>query len=838
MGKLLLLCLLGSAFIAVQSKDEFCLEEDAACKEQQRLSSRLSAAARENSRLQTELTKAVCSCKKFTCQNKGVCFARSANEAICQCPPNFKGPKCETEIKCNKDACGANTQCDIIDHEAVCRCLPGFTTADECGCTDKTYTAQIDGDPHYTTFDGVTFDYHGRCWTYLMRKCDINDKSFQIRGLNKQWGAQKESQIDMLQVEIRGTEYHFQNPKLVVNQSTRALPYNFDGVTVSGSVNEFILKDSKTLAEVLFRPANFLVRVTVPHSKFFVGENNFCGLFGNIDGKCENDFRYGNGTYEKVLSCAGRSDRDVRNVRAIDVGDSHIINRKQTCLSGSDLGYPTCDDVNEHNNCSLISDALAGKGPFAACKDIPNLKKILDHCNRDACLRIPKCVALSSFVANCLAQKTVKLDNWREAAGCEFKCGANSKYSLQTPTCQKSCARNGTVLDRCQNRYSEGCICNEGYLFDQNSKDSSCVAKEECGCMSKLGNFYPPKTIGLYSNCQKKYTCTGGTNLTIEDHSCGGGRCTVIAYHERCVCNEGFKLNGTTCVDTNQCARKPKLCGANLGRGKCQSVNVTHSCTCNEPWTGPDCTIFAPRRHCADIKKYRNSTETGVFTIFVGAEYTKDGKVLKPGTKLDVWCENKKSKGGWTLISGGPMPVNQSFNDYKKPFGNPKNKFAWFGLDNLHTITHSVPMSLRIGWRKCPAPGAKIKRLTYSLYNSFKVLDESTQYRVVIPINKGDEESDEDNTSYDGWTDWETPVGPKFSTFDKADNDKTRECVKFYQNTGWWYSNGCKFSNLNAPRPDCSNVIANENHGYVTWLSENILDAYMYVRPAKFPNYD
>lgn len=63
-------------------------------------------------------------------------------------------------------------------------------------------------------------------------------------------------------------------------------------------------------------------------------------------------------------------------------------------------------------------------------------------------------------------------------------CPVNSHYELCTHTCDVSCS-GVSISTSCTGQCSEGCECDDGYLFDA----AHCVSMENCGCFYN-GRYY------------------------------------------------------------------------------------------------------------------------------------------------------------------------------------------------------------------------------------------------------------------------------------------------------------------------------------------------------------
>jgi len=238
-----------------------------------------------------------------------------------------------------------------------------------------------------------------------------------------------------------------------------------------------------------------------------------------------------------------------------------------------------------------------------------------------------------------------------------------------------------------------------------------------------------------------------------------------------------------------------------------------------------------PTRHCADLYVYHGNTTSGTYIINVGATYGPDAY---DGISTLVYCDMQTDNGGWTLMSAGNSTANRAFSDYEHGFGVPSTKNVWLGLTQLYLMTNQTSTSLRVIVERCPANSFP-DETTECTYPVFSVYSSDYQYVVYIPnyCTGGNETS-----RYDGWIRWDKDeLGPKFVAYD---NDDTRfNCSSEYKNTGWWFYDNegaeCGAANLNGLRFPCNGSVFN---GYLTWDRNPIENAYMYLRPTDYPNYD
>jgi hypothetical protein len=90
--------------------------------------------------------------------------------------------------------------------------------------------------------------------------------------------------------------------------------------------------------------------------------------------------------------------------------------------------------------------------------------------------------------------------DWRTETGCPpYVCtDPDSTYSPCASRCQPTCqSDNGTYGDGCIDTCTEGCVCNPGYVVDNNVNYFKCIKIEDCGCEDDDGNSYPGKIFSM-----------------------------------------------------------------------------------------------------------------------------------------------------------------------------------------------------------------------------------------------------------------------------------------------------------------------------------------------------
>ena len=95
---------------------------------------------------------------------------------------------------------------------------------------------------------------------------------------------------------------------------------------------------------------------------------------------------------------------------------------------------------------------------------------------------------------------------------------------------------------------------------------------------------------------------------------------------------------------------------------------------------------------------------------------------------IQVLCDMTTDGGGWTTFQrrmDGSVDFFVDWASYKKGFGNLNGEF-WLGNDNLHRLTASANMVLRVDLEDYEG------NRRYAEYTTFFVADESDNYRLTI----------------------------------------------------------------------------------------------------------
>ncbi|TRY90178.1 hypothetical protein DNTS_033362 [Danionella cerebrum] len=149
------------------------------------------------------------------------------------------------------------------------------------------------------------------------------------------------------------------------------------------------------------------------------------------------------------------------------------------------------------------------------------------------------------------------------------------------------------VVDVCKNgqcvntKGSFTCVCKLGYTTDITG--TQCVDVDECLQAPKPCNFICKNTDGGYlCSCPRGYllqedgkSCRDLDECSTKQHNCQF-LCVNTIGGFTCKCPPGFTQHHTACIDNNECASEPEMCGPN---GVCQNSPGSFSCECQRGFT-------------------------------------------------------------------------------------------------------------------------------------------------------------------------------------------------------------------------------------------------------------
>ncbi|XP_066575344.1 IgGFc-binding protein isoform X4 [Amia ocellicauda] len=398
----------------------------------------------------------------------GVCYSVPAPTS----PPD----PCNT-VKCREKEVCQNGVCKHIS-KATCRAV---------------------GDPHYTTFDGRSFDFQGTC-TYTLVTCLDNDPRlipFSVTAKNEHRGNTQVSFVRTVSISVYGhviTISKYDVGKVGVNSISTHLPVTLsDGKLRVVRSGGFALLQTDFDLQVMY-DWNMALFIMAPSSYF----RSLGGLCGNYNGNREDDFSTPKGALaSSVLDFASSWKAEDKDV---------------FCHHDCKGQCPSCSMVLQEKYRGEAFCGLMAKtdGPFAGCHQILDPGLFVDNCVYDVCINKGYkkffCEAIESYAGSCQREGAKVANNWRVLASCPLYCPEYSHYENCGNACPASCS-DIDAPSKCKMPCAETCQCNPDYVLS----GTKCVPKESCGCTLEGQYYMSGQEFWADDKCNKKCTCQAKT---------------------------------------------------------------------------------------------------------------------------------------------------------------------------------------------------------------------------------------------------------------------------------------------------------------------------------------
>ncbi|XDV28015.1 hypothetical protein PO909_031433 [Leuciscus waleckii] len=407
------------------------------------------------------------------------------------------GPQCQRRATFWTDE---STRCTCTDEQLICSHIPMSN--------DTFGICHVASDPHYTTFDGVSFQFESPCTYVLSKVCDASGllSEFAVEVQNERKGDSHVSSIQQVNVNISGlrvTMLRTERSRVMVNGIWKDLPLLMKGnrVTVNAQGDALVLRTDFKLS--VFYMHSGAVQVIIPSHY----SNRICGMCGNFNQETEDDLKVVDGSLVQDTHVLGQS-----------VCDEPTLPR--VCTGAEEQQYAS------EVYCGLLASR---QGPFSACSSVLNAESFFQNCMFDMCTThgdpAALCNAIEAFSGTC-DKVGISVADWRNSTFCPVSCGLHSHHNTCASGCPKTCSSLDTAgpCGICEER----CECDDGFMLS----GGACVLVKDCGCWAN-GQHYSISETFMEGECEQQCQCLGRGNI-----HCSSASCTA---DEVCMVKDGVK---------------------------------------------------------------------------------------------------------------------------------------------------------------------------------------------------------------------------------------------------------------------------------------------------------
>ncbi|XP_076823877.1 von Willebrand factor-like isoform X2 [Clavelina lepadiformis] len=479
-----------------------------------------------------------------TCHNKNqdlMCTSQCVDG--CFCPPGtyLDGDKCVKDEECSCTHQGViYASGDKRSGECEeCTCSGGLWSCDAVPCYGE---CAATGDPHYRTFDGLSYMFSGQCQYVLSTDaCNTSNYTFAIVTENVKCGIDgagvcTKAATLVLRNDFAETKYHLKQGGVVaVGDNDVLLPYNHGDVKINFLSSIMIQLKTVNGIEIEWDGAMRLYVKLDPSWK-----NSVCGMCGNFNSKSNDDMKTPQNSIETNVGAFGNSWKVNSECPDADCPREPII--PEACLVSHDK-KSYAEEV-----CGVLKSDT-----FKACHAFVNWGTYYYNCRNDVCNcgegKECMCESFADYARAC-AEKGVIVE-WRNDTLCPMECDEGMEYKECAGYCEATCRSIGDADNTCEKSCHPGCVCADGLYL---SEDGTCIEAQDCGCYY-LGEMYNPNDQ-LTTGSQ---TCT-----------CKNGRmeCVQPPEEETCVAPLNYVncsalpkgSRGIACIQT--CRNQQQVCTA------------------------------------------------------------------------------------------------------------------------------------------------------------------------------------------------------------------------------------------------------------------------------------
>ncbi|XP_075969965.1 hemolectin isoform X2 [Anticarsia gemmatalis] len=458
-----------------------------------------------------------CFCPEGLLLEEGRCVAKD------QCPCRLRNRSFKPGKTVRKDC---NT----------CTCQAGEWTCTKLPCGARCSAV---GDPHYTTFDGLRYDFMGHC-TYTMLKTDnvtvevenvaCSGAITEAMNLGAYTGEGKPSCTKAVSLTYGGASVHLkQGGFILVNgREVSTLPVMVGDVRIRAASSLFIIVQLPNKVD-LWWDGNTRVSIDVP-AEFHGKTQGLCGTF-NLNQK--DDFLTPENDVEQSALAFANKWKTREFCADIDTKEP-----EHPCKANME------NKATAEKFCSKLKSRV-----FEACHFDVDVEPYYEACVYDMCACAGDagrclCPILGDYATAC-AKAGVKIQ-WRyNVPECEIQCTGGQEYTVCADSCLRKCSDVAlSASGLCKPSCVEGCACPNGQLLDDTG---SCVDTARCPCYHKGMDFKPDykeirpgrRETELCTCIGARWVCTPATPADIQNYP--------PAEDLRSNCSASNNMEFTTC---------------------------------------------------------------------------------------------------------------------------------------------------------------------------------------------------------------------------------------------------------------------------------------------------